>query len=514
MEPMDDKTLLRQYAENDSDEAFAALVMRHVNLVYSVAMRHVGNSHHAEEITQAVFIILAQKAAQLREGKALSSWLFQATRLTANNFVRSESRRHRREQEAHVQSVLNEPESVIWTRIAPSLDTAVGRLREKDRQAIVLRFYEGKNLREVGMVLGASEDAAEKRVNRALDKLRKFFARRGIDSTTATIAGAVSANSVQAAPVTVAQSVIAAATAKGVWATVSSLGLAEATTKAAIWTKCKISIGIGAAVLLTGLTAVVALSGKNPNMETDSVAIAESDPTAAAILHTVFESYRSLSNYSDVGLSREDATIRKQTTAFSIQLGRPDLYRIEWKHSINDAYDGAIWSSGQGNFELLTDPRFTNAPQLSPPIYQRLKNREAALDAVGNLSGGAAWTIPPLFFGHLGNGGFGLIGQSCDFRQGHDEKINGVDCYVLTGHLKVTADLPVTLWIGKGDFLVHQSRRTSWLGSSLRELPAIIWHKREILTNTETHINIVTNGAATVEDFDYKVPIGVKLRSP
>ena len=133
MQPEDDNALLRQYAEDESDEAFATLVTRHINLVYSVAMRLVCNPHHAEDITQAVFIILAQKAAQLREGKALASWLFQATRLTANNFVRSESRRHRREQEAHVQSNLNEPESVVWAGIAPLLDTAVEGLREKDR---------------------------------------------------------------------------------------------------------------------------------------------------------------------------------------------------------------------------------------------------------------------------------------------------------------------------------------------------------------------------------------------
>jgi RNA polymerase sigma factor (sigma-70 family) len=101
MQPTDDSALLRQYTENNSDEAFAALVTRHVNLVYSVALRQVGNPHHAEEIAQAVFIILAKKAVQLRHDTALSSWLFQATRLTANNFVRSESRRHRREEEAY-----------------------------------------------------------------------------------------------------------------------------------------------------------------------------------------------------------------------------------------------------------------------------------------------------------------------------------------------------------------------------------------------------------------------------
>ena len=103
------------------------------------------------------------------------SWLFQATRLTANNFVRSESRRHQREEEAYMQSVLDEAGTGIWPGIAPLLDTAVAGLREKDRQAIVLRFYEGRNLREVGLALGASEVAAEKRVNRALEKLREYF---------------------------------------------------------------------------------------------------------------------------------------------------------------------------------------------------------------------------------------------------------------------------------------------------------------------------------------------------
>jgi DNA-directed RNA polymerase specialized sigma24 family protein len=117
MQPTDDSALLRQYAENNSDEAFAALVTRHVNLVYSVALRQVGNPHHAEEITQVVFIILAKKAVQLRHDKALSSWLFQATRLTANNFIRSEARRHRREEEVYMQSVLDETGTEVWPKL-------------------------------------------------------------------------------------------------------------------------------------------------------------------------------------------------------------------------------------------------------------------------------------------------------------------------------------------------------------------------------------------------------------
>src|SRR5882724_7886523 len=136
MPPTDDSALLRQYLENHSDAAFAALVARHINLVYSVALRHVGDAHLAEEVAQAVFIVLAKKAGQLRHDKALSSWLFQTTRLTASNVIRGETRRHRREQEAYMQSVVNESADDVWPDIAPLLDDAVAGLDENDRHAI------------------------------------------------------------------------------------------------------------------------------------------------------------------------------------------------------------------------------------------------------------------------------------------------------------------------------------------------------------------------------------------
>jgi len=259
MEATDDSVLLRRYAENNSNEAFAALVTRHVNLVYSVALRQAGNPHHAEEITQAVFIILARKAGQLRHDKAISSWLFQTTRLTANNFSRSETRRHRREEEAYMQSVLNETGSDVWPKIAPLLDAAVAGLREPDRRAIVLRFYEGRNLREVGLALGASEDAAEKRISRALEKLRSFFSRRGVSLTPAIIAGVISANSVQAAPTALGAYVATVAAAKGVAASGSTLTLIKGTLKLMAWTKAKTAMIAGACVLLTAGTATTVI---------------------------------------------------------------------------------------------------------------------------------------------------------------------------------------------------------------------------------------------------------------
>ena len=258
MQAADDSALLRQYAESNSEAAFAALVTRYVNLVHSVALRDVGNSHDAEEITQAVFIILTRKAGKLRHRKTLSSWLFEATHLTANNFVRSEMRRHRREEEAHMQSVLNESGIEGWQQIAPLLDAGVMALREKERQVILLRFFENRSLREVGLALDASEDAVEKRVSRALEKLRRFFARRGVTLSAPTIAGAVSTNSIHAAPAGLANTISAVALAKGAAVSGSTLTLVKGALNVMAWTKAKTAVAVSVATLLAaGTTTMV-----------------------------------------------------------------------------------------------------------------------------------------------------------------------------------------------------------------------------------------------------------------
>lgn len=262
MQSTGDSELLRRYVQDNSDDAFTTLVEHHIDLVYSVALRQVGNPHLAEEITQAVFIILAKKAHSLRHHQALSSWLFQTTRLTANNFLKSEMRRHHREQEAHMRSTLNETEAEAWQHVEPLLDTAVAVLREKDRQAILLRFYEGRNLREIGSALGTSEGAAEKRVNRALERLRNHFQRRGVNSTTDILASAISANSVQLAPVAMAKSVATVAIAHGAAASVSTLPLINKTLKIMAWTKTKTAIVAGICMLLAAGATTVAIKQK------------------------------------------------------------------------------------------------------------------------------------------------------------------------------------------------------------------------------------------------------------
>ena len=253
----DDQQLLREYAETNSETAFATLVARHVNLVYSAALRFSGNPPRAEEITQAVFIILARKAKSLGRNIVLSGWLYQTARLTAANVVKSDIRRQRREQEAYMQSTLNEPDPAAWEQIAPLLDEAMGRLGETDRNAVVLRFFENKSAREVAVALKLTEAAAHKRVNRALEKLRKIFSKRGIDSTTAAIAGQISAHSVQAAPVGLAKKISVVAVAKGAAASTSTLTLIKGALKIMAWSKMKTVIVAGAIVLLAAGTTTV-----------------------------------------------------------------------------------------------------------------------------------------------------------------------------------------------------------------------------------------------------------------
>ncbi len=259
MPELDDQQLLREFTETNSETAFATLVARHLNLVYSAALRFCGNPHRAEEVTQAVFIILARKAKSLGVKTVLSGWLYQTARLTAANLVKGEIRRQRREQEAYMQSTLNEPDPAAWEQIAPLLDDAMGRLGATDRNAVVLRFFENKSAREVAAALQLTEAAAHKRVNRALDKLRKFFVKRGVTLAAAAIAGVVAANSVQAAPAGLSATISTTAV-KGaaVAATVSSL--VKGTLKIMAWTKMKLALGIGMTALLASGVVTVALS--------------------------------------------------------------------------------------------------------------------------------------------------------------------------------------------------------------------------------------------------------------
>jgi RNA polymerase sigma factor (sigma-70 family) len=255
---MPDSELLREFARTGSEPVFTALVERYIGLVYSAARRQVNDSQYAEDIAQTVFIVLARKADSLPAGTVLSGWLIKTTRYAANAHIRAAVRRAQREKQAGMQSTLNESDAAVWEQLAPRLDEVMTSLSEADRNAIALRYFENRPWREVAALTHVTEDAAQKRVGRALEKLRALFAKRGVTLTTAIIAAAVSANSVQAAPSGIVKTISVVAVTKGATASASTLTLAKGVLKLMAWSKAKTIIVIGvAAILATGTTKII-----------------------------------------------------------------------------------------------------------------------------------------------------------------------------------------------------------------------------------------------------------------
>src|SRR5438552_4747146 len=214
MNSLTDQELLRDYTGRRSEAAFAELVRRHVDFVYSAALRMVRDAHLAEDVAQGVFVALAQSASQLRDRPVLSGWLHRTAQNLAANTVRADVRRRAREQEAAAMNELHEPDAV-WEDIAPHLDDALGELSEADRDALLLRYFEGKSTRQIAQMLGTSEDAAQKRVSRALERLREFLAKRGVTAGASGLVVVLSANAVQSAPVGLAVTISTAASLAG-----------------------------------------------------------------------------------------------------------------------------------------------------------------------------------------------------------------------------------------------------------------------------------------------------------
>src|SRR5205809_856031 len=247
MEPMnEDAELLRQYATDRSEAAFTELIRGQVDLVYSAALRLMnGEVHRAQDVTQQVFSELARQAKRLTRHPALAGWLYTTTRLMALRAKRTEQRRTAREQEANAMNeLLREPgPEQDWKHLGPVLEDAMHDLGEKDRLAVLLRYFQNKSLKEVGSALGLSENAARMRVERALDKLRLQLTRKGVTTATTVLALVLSNCAVSAAPPTFVTTLASTSFAKATAATGTKLTL----WKLMSMTKLKLAI-IGAIV--------------------------------------------------------------------------------------------------------------------------------------------------------------------------------------------------------------------------------------------------------------------------
>jgi len=241
MTEWNDMSLLRRYVDHRSEEAFSTLVARHIHKVYSSALRQTQNPAQAEEVSQVTFVILARKAEKLPENTILTAWLFKTVRLTALTLRRSEQRRHSRETEAFMQLQPESSARADWDEIQPTIDAALSELTENDRAAILLRYMDGKTVGQVASALTVSEDAAKKRIHRALEKLRALLVARGVPVTLERLASALALAPLDAAPREIVESVLAAALAGGT-STLTSIPLLKGTLKLMAWTKTKIAV--------------------------------------------------------------------------------------------------------------------------------------------------------------------------------------------------------------------------------------------------------------------------------
>jgi RNA polymerase sigma factor (sigma-70 family) len=244
-----DSELLRHFARTNSEDTFAELVKRHVNLVYSAALRQVGgDAHLAKDVAQTVFTDLARKASALSRRHHLSGWLYTSTHFAAAKMTRSETRRRDREEQFMREPNTESAPAAEWEHLRPLLDDVMHELKEADRNAILLRYFENRPFAEVGAKLGLNENAARMRVERALEKLRAIFAKRGVVTTSALVA-AISANAVELAPANLAATLTVSA--------VTSAG-AGTFTLMKILTATKLKLGL-ATLVVAGGTTVIAL---------------------------------------------------------------------------------------------------------------------------------------------------------------------------------------------------------------------------------------------------------------
>ena len=271
----DSNQLLRQYAQTGSETAFQELVSRYIDLVYSVAVRRVGgDADLARDVVQTVFIDLARKASRLRSESTLGGWLHRHTCFVSSNFRRTLQRSAAREQVA--MELANQSSGAAWEQLAPMLDEVIDQLGDADRKSIVLRFYEQRDLRSVGLALGTSEDAAQKRISRALEKLRAMLSARGASLSVPLLASLLASRAVSAAPAG-----LAVETGSKALAVAGGTGLLATLTILMTTWQLKLAVGLTAAGVAAGVLIYHFNSSPQP-APAKVQKVAEAAPAAAA----------------------------------------------------------------------------------------------------------------------------------------------------------------------------------------------------------------------------------------
>ena len=300
----EDSDLLRRYADDGSQAAFAELVRRRIGLVYAVALRQTrGDRHRAEDATQAVFTDLARKAGSLARRPVLVGWLHRSAQFAAAGLIRAEQRRHAREQEAHTmeKTSAGDAPALDWEKLRPLLDEALNEMDERDRDAILLRFFDGRPFAEIGGRLRLTEGAARMRVERALAKLHAALARRGITSTAAALGVALGQQ-------------VGAAVPAGLAATVTGGALAASAASAGGWlatfmSMTKLQAVIAGGFVVAGTVGFISQATTNADLRQEIAAQREAEKSVVALRD---ENRQLMSVAAEVeALRRDDAEYKR-----------------------------------------------------------------------------------------------------------------------------------------------------------------------------------------------------------
>jgi RNA polymerase sigma factor (sigma-70 family) len=338
----DDFELLREHVERGSEEAFRTLVERHARMVYGTALRVLGNASAAEEVTQAVFILLARKGASIRRGTVLAGWLYRTAQFVARESLRAEERRNMRHERL---AEMKDSNDSVWPKIAPVLDEAMGTLGTADRDAVVLRFFEGRSFAEIANALRITEPAAKMRVARALEKLRAFLAREQITVPAAILAATLENHSTPAASDAFVSSISSTALTETAVSRESLTALVKGALKIMAWNKVRNTALIAVLFLLCGGT-VGFVAWKSTRASSPVVAISTFEPMAGEWEGT-FE--MSGDGFAEPFKQAANLSIKSiqggRACQIEMRVLRPDgtmanIYRFT--HSLNDAGDRII----------------------------------------------------------------------------------------------------------------------------------------------------------------------------
>jgi RNA polymerase sigma factor (sigma-70 family) len=383
MQQKSDAQLLRDYADHGAEAAFAEIVARHTNLVYSAALRQVDSPDIAAEVAQNVFIALARGArtlsGKLAENASLAGWLCRSARNISLNLRRDEFRRHSRERQA-MEQLDSIPEAAPdWERLRPVLDEAMSELSEPDYDALVLRFFKNQDLRSVGLALGVSDDAAQKRVARALDKLRDLVSQRGVTASAAALCIVLPANAVQSAPAGLAATISTAAALAGT--TIATTATATVTKAIAMTTLQKTLVTATVAVLagagLYDTRQASQLRGQVQTLQQQQAPLAEQIERLNQALNDARNQMAAL---------REDNERLNRNSSELLKL-RAEVGRLKSRAGIAATAEDSMLSAAKSLVERIRtlQQRLDAAPSAKIPELQLLTDADWADAARGNL---------------------------------------------------------------------------------------------------------------------------------